>query len=294
MKNNILFTFPDWEERAFSGFIRNIDAVPTTEIVLINYQDGLHASETAENVARIRKAAGERQITITDIVLSKVHSIFNWNILEKRLVEMNLENTKVFLDITTMPREIIWMILYNLKNKKTDIGYFYHKPSSYNPDWLTREPDTPRLLFKHSGIMDPEKQTALLVIPGFDSERVGQLINFFDPKKVILGIQTGTQFNNLKRNNIDELTLEMSSEVTEIDAYADDMGFSSIRASTDKLRKNYNIVIASLGPKLTALSMYRLYQQYPDIALCYIPCKDFNLTYSTGTGEMIRGDFVLN
>ncbi len=38
--------------------------------------------------------------------------------------------------------------------------------------------------------------TALLIITGFDLQRTGQLVQYFEPKKTILAIQTGEQYQN--------------------------------------------------------------------------------------------------
>lgn len=294
MKNNVLFIFPGWETRVKDGFSKDIAEVDFSGIFLLNYSDGLHAEETGLNVQAIRKICAAKQIEVTDIKLSKNHSIYNWNYLESFLAALDIATAEVHIDITTMPREIIWMMLYNLKHKVKDIRYFYHKPEEYNKEWLTREPDTPRLLFKHSGVMAPDKQTTLIIIPGFDSERVAQLVNFYDPKKIVLGIQSGIQFSNDTRNNIRMFKVEVDTEEINIDAFADDLGFSAIDTAIIGLNEAYNIVLASLGPKLTALSMYKIYQKFPDIGLSYLPCKEYNLNYSKGTGDMVKGIYILN
>eukprot|EP01037_Dinobryon_pediforme_P007472 gene7472-7536_t len=137
----------------------------------------------------------------------------------------------------------------------------------HSEDWLTREPDIPR----------------------FDSERVSQLISFFDPKKVLLGIQLGSQFGNHLRNNGKLHKIEADYEIVEIDGYSSDMGYAALEGCVSKHIEEYNIVVTSLGPKLTALSLYKLFQKHNEIALAYIPCKDFNLEYSSGIGETING-----
>jgi hypothetical protein len=294
MKNNILLIFPGWETRVKVGFSKDTGEVEFSAIFLLNYSDGLHAEETSLNLQAIRQICLLKEIQVTDIKLSKNHSIYNWNYLESFLAGLDTLNVEVYIDITTMPRGIIWMILYNLKHKVENVHYFYHKPEEYNKEWLTREPDTPRLLFKHSGIMSPDKQTALIIIPGFDSERVAQMINFYDPKKVVLGIQSGAQFSNDSRNNIKMFKVEVDTEEMNIDAFADDLGFSAIDAAIVRLSDRYNIVLASLGPKLTALSMYKIHQKFPDIGLSYLPCKEYNLNYSKGTGDMLKGVYTIN
>ncbi|PWG79285.1 hypothetical protein [Pararcticibacter amylolyticus] len=288
-----LLIFPDWEDRAYEGFLRDIESQNFEEVVIINYGDGLHAEKTEDILSKIVAVASRRGLKFSKIDLKKNDFLSNWVCLEEIFSKPEFYSAEVFVDITTMPREVIWILLYNLRKFNRELSWFYHKPQSYNSDWLTREPDLPRLLLKHSGIIDPSKQTALVIITGFDGERVKQLLNFYDPKKVVMGIQSGTQFENDVRNNPRLFDLEVDCEFLNIDAYGQGSGFSAINEKIKAMVDEYNIVIASLGPKLTALSMYMLYIEHPEIALAYLPCKDFNLDYSYGIGDTLQGSLML-
>lgn len=294
MNCKVLFIFPDWEERAYEGFLKDMKAQTFREIVLVNYVDSLHSSATTSIVDKIKNFSIEEGISLAELNLQKNDVISNWKHIEDFIVNQEIESKEVFIDITTTPREVLWILLYNLGKKIESISYFYHQPQQYNKQWLTRESESPRLLLKHSGIIDPLKQTALLIITGFDSERVNQIVNYFDPKKVILAIQAGNQFDNEIRNNDDLFEVEVEKEILQIDAYDGDLGFNTINKKIGSLIADFNIVIASLGPKLTALSMYKLFLFHPEIALCYIPCKDFNIEYSKGIGSTIEGNIKLS
>lgn len=285
--------FPDWEHRAYEGFLRDLKAQTFHEIVLFNYVDGLHPTETRLIVEKIKEFSLSEDISICELNLTKNDFISNWNVIDNFFVEKEIDKKEIFIDLTTTPREVLWILLYNLTKKVKSITYFYHQPEEYNQDWLTRESEAPRLLLKHSGIIDPLKQTALIIITGFDSERVNQIVNYFDPKKVILAIQKGNQFENQTRNNEKLFQIEVEKETLDIDAYDGDLGFEAINNKIGELSSDFNIVIASLGPKLTALSMYKLFLSYPEIALCYIPCKDFNVEYSKGIAATITGKVEL-
>lgn len=291
--NKVLFIFPDWEERAYYGFLEDINTVQFNKVVLINYIDGLHSTKTASVIEQIISTSISNNIELFKLDLQKNDFVHNWNIVAEFVLKQGGKLDEIYIDITTMPREVVWILLYNWRKKVSSVGYFYHKPLSYNNEWLTREPEVPRLLLKHSGVIDPFKQTALLIITGFDWERVNQINNFFEPKKVILGIQSGSQFDNHVRNKNELFSLETECASFEIDAYANDNGFSVIQNQVCSVLAEFNLVIASLGPKLTALSMYRLYVSHPEIALCYIPCKDFNVEYSEGISETIIGKIDL-
>jgi len=48
--------------------------------------------------------------------------------------------------------------------------------------------------------------------------------------------------------------------------------------------------MASLGPKLSAVALYRLHKKYPQTGLVYAPAKEFNPQYSYGITESIIGE----
>jgi hypothetical protein len=168
----------------------------------------------------------------------------------------------------------------------------------YADDWLSREPDNPRLLLKHSGIMAFGKPTMLVIITGFDPERTRQLINFYEPKRTILFLQVGNQFDNDSRNTTESHLKECIGitdyEYYPIDAYSEDFGFSTIASILNKYVEDYNIVATSLGPKLTGLSLYRYNHLNDSIGLTYVPCKEYNLSYSKGYLSTERGYVQLN
>ena len=170
--------------------------------------------------------------------------------------------------------------------------YVYHRPQSYSKDWLTRDTDRPRLVYQHSGIAKLGKPTALLLLNGFDSERAEQLIQFFEPHLLVVGLQSGKQYENDERNysrgeRLDKLTRNIKT--FEIDAYSADHGFSAIIEQVKPLLADYNIVAASLGPKTSAIAMFRVVTEFPEIAIAYAPSRQFNIGYSSGIGDSIEG-----
>lgn len=46
-----------------------------------------------------------------------------------------------------------------------------------------------------------------------------------------------------------------------------------------------NFILTSLGPKLSAISAYQCYLEHPEIALSYLPCKEYNVDYCHGIGD---------
>ena len=244
-----------WEDRFIEGFKVDYQTFAFNKFILFRYAE--YTDITQQNYNIITKFCSDNNIEFICYVLSYEKTISNWALLSDALL-----------------------------NDFIEVDFVYHKPISYSDDWLSREPDKPRLLLKHSGIIDLGKQTLLFILTGFDPERTRQLINFYEPKKTILVIQSGNQFSNSSRNNVEQHIKESVGftdyESHEIDSYNLDESYKKIESILDKYKDDYNIVASSLGPKLACLSLYKYHHHNDSIALTYVPCKEYNVNYSKG------------
>lgn len=292
----ILIIYPSWEERSSKGFLKDI-RYSFSEVILIR-NSANHCDAFKEQLLQIEHACKEKSIPINYVDICN-DSIRNWQELEKAINTWVDENDDVFLDITTMSRNIIWTILYFLRTKTQKVDIVYHRPQTYATDWISREPNQPRLLLKHSGIYDLGKETTLIMITGFDEERTKYLLYKFEPQKVHLLVQSGQQFDNLDRNNViihtnicREFGLKEEDIISNhINAYSDDLGYNAIDEAINA-EINSNIILASFGPKPSAVAAYRCYMQHPEIALCYLPCNEYNPKYCQGIGESLNYSLV--
>ncbi len=218
-----------------------------------------------------------------------------WNGIKDCFVKHIKGKEKCLVDFTTMPRDIMWTSFHFLTALDAYVDYIYYQPHEYSKEWLSRESLTPRLIYKHSGIFDFSRKTALLVATGFDSERTEQLITFFEPEKTLLLFQTGDRFSN-KEYNIDKhdflLKKPYDIQKLEVDFYSKDHGFSIIESEISKSREEYNWIFCSLGPKLSAVSLYKIHCKYEETALAYVPSSEYNRNYSQGIGTAIYGSLI--
>jgi hypothetical protein len=175
-----------------------------------------------------------------------------------------------------MPRSIIWTLFFFFKQKYEQVTVIYHKPESYSDTWLSKDPDIPQLLFKHSGIIEFGKPTALFVLAGYDEDRVTQLINYYEPQNIIVG--------ECNRRQSCKYGIA-KPEIFDIDEYDTTWGYNTIEAKVKNILETSNLIVASLGPKTGAISVYQCFIKYPQIALAYVPCKEFNIDYCNGIGN---------
>ncbi len=287
----ILIIYPSWEERSSKGFLKDMQ-YSFTEVLLIRNSSN-HSESFYEQLSQIENACKKESIAINYVDICN-DSIRNWQELNKEVGTKVDINDDIILDITTMSRNIVWTILYVLRTKVQKVDIVYHMPQTYAKDWISREPNQPRLLLKHSGIYDLGKETSLILITGFDAERTKYMLYKYEPHKVHLLVQEGSQFENPNRNNVEthlrickEFGLKEEDVISNhINAYSDDLGYNAIDNAINA-EIDSNIILASFGPKPSAVAAYRCYMQHPEIALCYLPCNEYNPKYCKGIGDSV-------
>lgn len=289
---NILILYPSWESRSYDGFLRDLEKSSYTNCIIIRNETH-HCEQAQKQVDEINKKCAENHICTSYLDIDN-DVTNNWRIIEEKINTFVNNEDKIFLDITTMSRNIVWSLLYFLKAKVRTVDIIYHTPETYNNDWISREPEQPRLLFKHSGIYDLAKKTALVIVTGFDEERTKYMLYKYEPQKVYLLVQDGEQFNNKERNNesihrlvCEDFGLNKDCIISKsINSYSSDFGFDTLESVIQEESLS-NIILASFGPKPSAVAAYRCHMQHPEIALCYLPCKDYNIDYCQGIGSSV-------
>lgn len=285
-----IFTVASWEPRFSLGLKRIIETNSINQLNMLYEIE--YESRTNEARANIKEYANSKGILINEIEISIDRPSKTWNTLYDVIVTKFMRPSNYIVDITTMPREVIWITIDLLLMKNKTLKYIYNRPESYNTDWLSRDPAKPRLVYKLAGEAKLGARTVLVIIAGYDVDRVKQLIRSFEPKSVLLGLQEGDQFKNVEKNIIpteNEFRKETDVRIFKLDAYKKDHGLDNILTIVKPLLKDYNIVMSSLGPKPSAIALYKIHQTYPTIGLAYAPSREFNPEYSYGLGESLEG-----
>jgi hypothetical protein len=287
--NEVIMTVASWEERFLLG-LKALIKTPPSKVVMYFLKE--YADITEENRTEASQICRERNITLLPKQLTFNDPVMSWKTVLNSIFELDLAAKRVTVDITTMPREIIWTVFDLLQAAGAEVTYAYHKPREYSREWLSRDPGRPRLVFKLAGVTRLRASTKLLILTGFDVDRVRQMIFFFEPELTLIGMQTGEQFDNQAFNvckHVETFKDERRIHLFDVNAYSNDHGFAVIEEQIKPHLENSNIIMTSLGPKLTAVALYKLHKLYPNTSLAYAPSGEFNTTYSKGISETITG-----
>jgi len=291
MKNiDALICVAGWEDRFAEGLKRDIASYKPKTLMMLVFEE--FSANTQQKRTHVLNDAWFHEIDSTEVKLRRT-SREVWATIRTTFDAGSWNQKNVVLDISTMPREVIWWTLTALAEARCNVQYVYYHPERYSTSWLTRDTATPRLVYQHSGLAKLGKATALLLLNGFDHERAAQLVQFFEPRLLLLGLQVGDQFDNRAKNSEQSKLLQQTIRniVTfELDAFSSDCGYAAIKAAVEPHVKEFNVVAASLGPKTSAIALFQLAREFPDIALAYAPSRQFNPEYSSGVGPSLSGD----
>ena len=145
------------------------------------------------------------------------------------------------------------------------------------------------MVFKLSGVADPSRPTALLATAGYDIQRVWRLVHWCEPDRLMVGVQEGGRFERNKdvmRSAEKEFVKERGWDVFRLNAFERGFGEVEISKQLEGIASTHNVILASMGPKLTALSLYRIQQRCENVGLVYASAGQYNEAYSKGIGEL--------
>jgi len=280
---DVLLTVASWEERFPAGLITSLGRYRIGSVGMIF--SAAYAAQTEPSRTSVISACNEKFVPILHEQLDFDDAPRCWKGLQAWLLRIAKPESRVLFDISTSPREIAWFALHHLRDMGCQVHYQYYRPSNYG-EWQSRDAALPRLVFRRSGISFPDRPTAIVAITGFDSDRVTQIINRFEPAVVLLGVQKGEQYDNAVRNagmHQEKFGSNPSVHFFEFDAYASCTGLVTvIREQLTPYFEKHNILATSLGPKPSAVGLFKLTEEIPEVGLIYTPSLEYNPEYSHG------------
>jgi len=283
MNYNSMISVASWEDRYELGIKHFLKNNYIKKLIIFNFVD--FSEETKINTKNLISFLNTQSIEHELVNLYHNCNIDNWKIVKNTF--KNITGSLV-IDLSTMPRDIIYFSLYHADKSDNieELYCLYNCPENYSNDkWLTKDPRKPQLVYNMSGIFEMGKNTIVIIITGFDRKRIEQLLNYYEPQKVYMGLQTGKQYENnilnIKQHE-EYFKSFLEIEYFYLDAFSkNDHGLSAI----EEIIKNNidsNIIIASLGPKPSSISLFQINKKNPNIGLVYIPVTTYNMSYSFG------------
>lgn len=284
---NTYITFTSWEDRFITTFEKDTKANEFSKILIFNYTNGHNLEckkECFEKIEELNRT--NKNIEFFDMEIN--NDISNWKLLY-RVFNNNIKGN-VLLNISTMPRNIIYYSLHFLDNFNYKYNVIYYNAIKHDSG-LTQSPLIPSLILQHSGIFYSNKKTLLVVSLGYDEKRIYQVYNHFEPKKIVILSENKHKSSIDKDVNFQFTDIE-EKDIIKINSFEKNNIFDKLESIITPLHKEYNIILCSLGPKISSLEFYMYNKKYPETALCYVSLKEYSTEYSKGVD--LDNPYILN
>lgn len=288
----IYIVFTGWEDRFRLGAEKYLDdnSIDSLYIFHGDYPSDKEVANRGDFIDYVKKK--NIPFEVNKVPMASPRD--SWNVISSVIMDKFNAGDEVLLDISTMPREAIWYICNSINLSVGDIKVLYHCPEKYG-EWTTEDPLDPRFPLKLSGVSDISKKTFLIIATGFDVARADQIISFYDPDRILFLIQNGKQFGNdlLNYEKHCKYAKQNGIDIVDVNCYNLSETYDVLEAYIVKYYSTHNFILASLGPKLSAIPMFKMQKKFENIALCYAPSKRINQDYSFGFSETYVEPFSL-
>jgi|GEM_PF-4616931 len=282
---SVYFCSASWETRFLESAKRIIPQTRPSRILCYWFRD--YAERTQENRNEFMKLFKDYDIEMIPLDLyisdsfSSSHEGALWRCIHEAIEDFVTSEGSFHFDITTIPREALWITLDLLKEKNIP-GIIYYSQANSHGAWCSSNPNIPHIVPKLGGVAEFDRPTKLIILSGYDVERCDSLIMHYEPEATAIFLQEGynEDFEKNQEPHKKRFSREQNVELLKMNSYSSDWGYSTISKFAKSFGENANLLLASVGPKTSSVALYLLQQEMPNTMLVYSSARDYNMHYS--------------
>lgn len=270
-----------WEERFIDSLVYDYNKYKYNNIVLFYFNDEKFKGLSETSVHLTNEFAKKNGITlnIVEVGFENQIEIFTQatSILSLQLSDQN------YLNITTMPRHLLYVTLDILQKSQNPFDVLYYVPEKYGNE-IAKNPEVPQLLLKHSGIFEADKETLLIISAGLDKERIFQLYYYFEPKKIVI-IEEKNNYANINERDRDSFRSdleELNAEYYIRDSFDANNITSFLQNDLSNEIETYNTLLCAIGPKIASLELFKYNLINPRCGIVFALSREYSKDYSIG------------
>lgn len=221
--------------------------------------------------------------------------------LIKKLKMLHLEN--IVVDISTFTHEVLLILiraLYISKNEFEKILFLYNGAEKYS-EWLSKGCKDIRNVIGYPGYWNPSYKYHLIVLSGFEKERIAGLVEMLEPDSLSLGVcsdSTNDNHNNKileYRETFDEWArnLQVIKKYEKFDfscIYIEETIRNIEKIITSDSKMNY--ILAPLNTKLSTVAAGIVALRNEAVQLCYSIPEAYNIEYALPSGNVTIVDLL--
>ncbi|WP_323170911.1 hypothetical protein [Natrialba sp. PRR66] len=293
--DDLYFTSAGFEERTLAA-TESLDSDYRAEwgIIYVNkeYFERSNKETTKEHLKKLQKSLEQHCDEVDVLMGSWLEADEQLFTLRDGLQVLTGRNSlDITVDITTFNREALLVsfnILYSLSNNITT-RILYATPQEHG-EWLSSGYRLVRNIIGFAGIQNSSKPTLLVILSGFEQDRVINTIEETEPAKVLMGIGDPPTKEHFLDENKQRQELVLNRQDTER-FYFPANSISGSRQVIDDLiseySDEYNILLSPMSTKLSTLGAWDTARNSEEVQVLYTVPGNYNLeNYSSGIGSL--------
>ncbi|WP_201549817.1 hypothetical protein [Psychrobacter fjordensis] len=231
-------------------------------------------------------------------------SISSMGLLDSLDEEISGIANDLLVDITSMSREMLLSLLAYLNAKNlTDRTIFLNNCAESYGDWLSKGVLEVRSILGYSGVLYPSRKLHLVILAGFEEERVMSIVRQFEPNKITIGYGDGNSqisrdlkeknignFRSIKNSLLDRLGYS-ELDISEFDFSSTDP--SLVKLTLEEVLENnfneYNIIISPLNTKISSLGVGLYALEHNEVQICYAEAEIYNYPNYASPSDIVQG-----
>lgn len=282
-KKSLFFCCASYEERC----LNSANNISQLEIMPILFQYDEFAEFSNNNCK-----AMECLLKTSSIMLKNSDPVFTFRMMDQALREhLNAGIASIIVDITTFTREgllfLIKLLSYH-KSQFDDCTLVYNSSNSYVPSWLSLGIEDIRSVLGYPGNIIPTKGDCLIILPGFEVERVQKIIESCEPTLIKIGTASkecsiNTELYAYAQKYLAEIFSSGAEEQStfHIDITNPFETLESLNQQVSQYSEDYNVIIVPMNTKLSTVGA----------GICCLENKNVQLLYTQATKYNIDGFF---
>lgn len=297
--DDLFICFASFEDRCISSITKMGADFRTRFAVIFVIEESLYKQQVSTNLFRLQSELGKRTaegiFVISCQKQNPIDGIAQLKNIWKECKPRNPEDPFITIDISGFTKIYLLELLYYLVIElNLGIPRILHTTQTYLPTKLTQGVEQTTTVPNFFGISSLEKQTALILLMGFEPERSLAVWKQFNPSRTMALITNPPRYGNLdylkyaQKNNA-YLLSQPSVEVRDVPADNPYAVKSVLEAIYNETKDSFNMVIGPFGTKPQAVGLFLFCLEFPKAQVVY----SFPVSYTKSYVQRRAGPTLL-
>jgi len=278
-----------FEDRCISGVSRFASSFRVRYSVIFVIEEPFYSKEVDSNLTKLQKLLGRYTAEGVYIIRCQrdnpSEAINQLKNIWHRIKPKDSEDSSITLDISGFTKIYLLQLLYYfVAEQNLGIPRIIHTTQSYAPTKLTRGVEQITTVANFFGSVSLEKQTLLVLLLGFESDRSQSVWKHFNPARTVALISNPPrdgQMDYLEYAQKSNAFLLAQPGVEICDMPPDDP--YGVRSVLEKIyrdvRENYNVVIGPFGTKPQTVGVFLFCLEHPKVQVVYSYPTSYTRSY---------------